>query len=290
MKLAIRRRGARCLAAFAVATWPALAAADGFECLIEPWQTVEVRSPVDGIIESIAVDRGDPVRHGQPLVVLQSAVERSTVESARQRAQAEGQIASARNRIEYSRKKLARIDDLQKGNFVSPQVRDEAEAEKRLAEAELQSATESRDIARVEWRRMQELLALRTMSAPFNGVVVERLLNPGDLAESGSGRRAVLKVAQIDPMRADVPLPAALFGQVRAGASATVTALVGGTRHPATVRRVDRLIDAASMTFIARLEVPNPKGIVPGGSRCTATIQGATPPARAPAKPGPGPD
>ena len=73
----------------------------------------------------------------------------------------------------------------------------------------------------------------------------------------------MLKVAQIDPMRVDVSLPAALFGQVRIGAAASVTALVGGGRFPATVRSVDRLIDAASGTFIARLEVPNPKAAVP---------------------------
>ena len=55
-------------------------------------------------------------------------------------------------------------------------------------------------------------MALRTLASPFNGVVVDRLLNPGDLAESGSGRKLVLKVAQIDPMKVDVVLPAALFG------------------------------------------------------------------------------
>ena len=48
------------------------------------------------------------------------------------------------------------------------------------------------------------------------------MLNPGDLAESGSGRKPVLKVAQIDPLRVDVVLPAALFGQVKPGTEASV--------------------------------------------------------------------
>jgi RND family efflux transporter MFP subunit len=252
----------------------------GFECLLEPAQVVEIRSPVDGIIASIAVQRGDTVRRGQVLVELQSAAERAVVESSRYRAQMQGQIAAARNRIDYATRKLERLADLQKDNFTSAQARDEADAEKRLAESELQSATEARQLALLELQRAQEQLAQRTVVAPFNGVVVDRMLNPGDLAEAGSGRRPMLKVAQIEPMRADVALPAALFGQVRVGTKASVVAAVGGGRFSGTVRNVDRVIDAASSTFIVRLELPNANGAIPSGSRCTAQIDGLAQPAR----------
>ena len=270
-----------------VMTWlvlsPCVAAATGFECLLEPWQVVEVRSSVDGMIASIAVQRGDAIRRGQPLVTLQSDVEKLAVEAARYRVRMDGQVSAARNRIDYATKKLARLTDLQKDNFMSAQARDEAEAEKRLAESELQAATEARELARLEHLRLQEAMSLRTLTAPFNGVVVDRMLNPGDLAESGSGRKAVLKVAQIDPLRADVALPAALFGQVKAGAKVSLAATVGGGRFPATVRSVDRVIDAASSTFVARLEVPNASGQVPTGSRCEAVIEGVAAPALRPA-------
>ena len=259
---------------------PSWAVAQGFECLLEPWQVVEVRAPVDGMIATIAVNRGDIIRKGQALVVLHSDAEKMALESAAYRSRMEGQIAAARNRIDYATKKLARLEDLKRENFLSAQAGDEALAEKRLAESELQSAMEAREMARIEWVRTKELLALRTMTAPFAGVVVDRMLNPGDLAESGSGRRPVLKVAQIDPIRADVPLPAALFGQVKPGTKATVTSVVGGGRFNATVRSVDRVIDAASGTFVARLEVPNPQGLVSGGARCSASIEGVTPPPR----------
>ena len=253
----------------------------GFECLLEPAQVVEIRPSVDGIIAHVGAQRGDLIRRGQPLLELQSAAERAAVDSARYRSKMEGQIASARNRIDYATKKLERLVDLQRDNFSTPQARDEAEAEKRLAESELQSATEGRALAVIELQRAQEQLALRSVSAPFNGVVVDRFLNPGDLAESGSGRKPVLKVAQIDPMRADVALPAALFGQVRVGTRASVVAAVGGARFVATVRNVDRVIDAASSTFVARLELPNPQSAIPGGSRCSASIDGLAVPPRA---------
>lgn len=268
--------------AAATAVAPALAAA-GVDCLLEPWQVVEVRSPVDGLIATISVQRGDPIRRGQTLVQLQSEAERASVDLAAARATAEGAIASARNRIDYATKKLARLTDLLKDSFSTQQALDEAAAEKKLAEAELQSATEARDLAVVDLRRSRELLAMRTMTAPFNGVVVDRMLNPGDLAESGSGRKPALRVAQTDPIRADVALPAALFGQVRIGTKASVTPVIGGGPFTATVRHVDRVIDAASGTFVARLEVPNPQGLVPAGARCSASIDGLVVPARAPA-------
>jgi multidrug efflux pump subunit AcrA (membrane-fusion protein) len=64
------------------------------------------------------------------------------------------------------------------------------------------------------------------------------------------------------------------------GTKAEVRARVGGGQFPAVVRSVDRVIDAASGTFVARLEVPNPGGQVPGGSRCAASIEGLSPAAR----------
>jgi RND family efflux transporter MFP subunit len=254
---------------------PAVAAsATAFECLIEPSQVVEIRAPVDGIIAEVAVQRGDPIRRGQQLVQLQSAAERVAVESARYRAQMEGQIDAARNRVDYATKKLARQVDLQKQNYTSAQALDEADAERRLAQSELQAAIEGRELARIEHRRAQEQLALRSMASPFNGVVVDRMLNPGDLAESGSGRKPVLKVAQIDPLRVEVVLPSALFGRVAPGLTAVVVPKgVEGAAQRATVRLVDRVIDAASGTFVARLDLPNPKQTLPGGVRCQATFE-----------------
>lgn len=272
----------------AAALWLALAPAllhaqtgtPGFECLIEPSQVVEVRTSVEGIVAQVHVQRGDAVRRGQVLVELQSAVERAAVDSAAYRAKMEGQIAAARNRLEFSGRKLSRANDLHAQNFTSGQLRDDAEAERRLAEAELQAAVENRELAIIEHRRAAEQLALRTMVSPFNGVVLDRLLNPGDLAEAGTGRKPVLKLARIDPLRVDVVLPAALFGQVRPGRQANVVPQTGGGRYGATVKMVDKVIDSASGTFVARLELPNPQQTLPAGMRCTAEIEGLAPAAR----------
>ena len=256
------------------AVLPSLGHAAAYECLIEAAQVIEIRASVEGVIANVHVQRGDVVRKGQVLVELNSAAEILAVESARFRSQMGGQISAARNRVDYSTKKVARANDLLQQNFTSAQARDEAEAERRLAESELQSAIENRDLAKIEHRRAVEQLALRRIASPINGVVVDRMLNPGDLAESGSGRKPMLKVAQIDPLRVDIVLPASAFSQVKAGMKATVMAQGSSARYSAPVKLVDKLIDAASSTFVARVELPNPSHSIPGGARCTAEIEG----------------
>jgi RND family efflux transporter MFP subunit len=250
--------------------------ARAFDCLIEPSQVVELRSSVDGIIAAVHIRRGDQVRKGQVLVELQSAAERSGVDGARFRAGMEGQITSARSRLDYATLKARRATELQRENFASIQARDEADAERRLAESELVAAIEGRELARIDFRRAEQTLALRTLAAPFNGVVLDRMLHPGDLAEAGSGRKPVLRLAQIDPLNVDIVLPAVLHGSVKIGAKASVTPVGSQAALQATVSIIDRVIDAASGTFVVRLELPNPRQSVLGGVRCTADIVGVS--------------
>ena len=56
----------------------------------------------------------------------------------------EGELKSAEARVELTRKKWERADELQKKNFVSANARDESEAEYRLATEQLRAARENR--------------------------------------------------------------------------------------------------------------------------------------------------
>ncbi|OGA16078.1 MAG: hypothetical protein A3I63_02730 [Betaproteobacteria bacterium RIFCSPLOWO2_02_FULL_66_14] len=258
----------RVLALISLLAAAAPAQARSFECLTEPNQVVEIRSPVEGVIEKVNVQRGDSMRKGQILVELESDVERSAADAAKFRAEMLGRIESAKNRLAYAQGKSQRAQKLQSDNFISAQAREEAETERRLAESELKDAMEGRDLAHLEYRRALEQLKLRRLASPFAGVVTERLLNPGDLAESGSGRKAILKVAEIDPLRVEVVLPLEMYGKIRTGASAIVTPDSVGGRHSARVTVVDRVLDAASGTFGVRLELRNPQRNIPAGVRC----------------------
>jgi RND family efflux transporter MFP subunit len=249
-----------------------------FDCVIEPHQTVDLRSPVDGLIAKVLVRRGDRIRAGQPLVVLESSVESSALEVARLRAQMDGRIAAARSRLDQAQRKRDRAAELAAQNFVAAQARDDAEDEVRIAQAELREATDAQLLARRELQYSSDVLARRTLSSPFNGVVVERMLNPGDLAEAGTGRRPVLKLAQVEPLRMEVVLPISAYGKLRPGSTATVTPETLGGRYAATVTVVDSVFDSASGTFGARLELPNAQGRLPAGIRCQVEFAPMGPP------------
>jgi len=263
-----RRSGVFAALALAGLAFARPAAANPFDCLILPNQTVELRSPVEGLIDKVLVQRGDRVRAGQVLVQLESAAEASAVQLARHRSEAQGRLASAESRLDYATKKLDRSRDLQSKNFVSAQARDEAEAEKRIIEAELREARENRQQAALELRHAQDLLQRRVLRSPFDGVVLDRMLNPGDLAESGTGRKPILKLVQVEPLRVEAVLPLAAFGKLQARGSADVIPEGIGGAYPAKLKVVDSVFDTASGTFGVRLELPNAAGQLPAGIRC----------------------
>jgi len=272
----LRRYGTRYgVAVLVAAAFGAPALGAEFDCLIEPRQTIEIRSTVEGLIERITVDRGDLVTKGQVLVTLDAAVERASADLAKQRSQLEGAIRSGESRVDYSSRKHERQEELFKQKFISAQARDEAATERRLAEAEHKEALDNRRLAELELARQNELLKLKTLRSPFAGVVVERLMHPGDVAEAGVGRKPILKLAEIDVLYVEVVLPVDAYGKVKSGHPVEVLpeAPIGG-RYAATVRVIDRVLDAASGTFGVRLELPNPQRRLPAGVRCKARFAG----------------
>lgn len=248
-----------------------------FECVIEPRQVLELRSPLDGLIEKITVDRGDTVKEGQVLVMLDTTTERAQAEIARYRSQMDGALNSSQSRVEFSTRKFERARNLYGGNYISEQARDEVATEKRLAEAELTEARDNRRLAELEYQRQMAVIKLKTIRSPISGVVTERLQNPGELAEAGVGRKPILKLAEIDTLNVEVLLPLEAYGQVKRGMGAVVIPEVPSVpRVNARVTVIDRVLDAASGTFAVRLEFRNPDQRVPGGIRCRVDIPGVS--------------
>ncbi len=256
------------LVSIAIFTLAGHAAAAEYDCLIEPFETVDVRSPVEALIESIPVRRGDLVKRGQVLVTLESGAERAGLDLARARAKMEGELKAAEARVELARKKWVRSEELHKQNFISSTARDEAEAEFKLASEQMRQARESRELAELEARRSSELLALRTLKSPFTGVVVERFQSPGEMATTNINQ-PILKLANINPLHVEVVLPVSLYGRIKPGMKGMVSPEkpIDG-QYSARVKVVDRVVDAASGTFGVRLELPNPRYRIPAGLKC----------------------
>lgn len=244
------------------------------DCMILPAKVVEIRSPVVGLIERVHVRRGAAIRLDEPLVTLESAVERSALSTAAYRAQTQGALQVARNKAAAAREKARRYDELFGEEFVSAQARDDARAERDLAEAELQTAQENAELARLEHRQTQEQLNRRVLRSPVNGVVMDVNLHEGSLVDPGDGRKPIMKVAQTDTLVVEATVPVQRFRDFRADGWIQVLPEPPFDRSiRARVKTIDRVVDPAAGTFGVVAELDNRRQDLPGGIRCTLSPQ-----------------
>ncbi len=242
-----------------------IARAQALECLINPYFVVSVSFATEGVLDAVAVDRGALVKEGQVLATLESSMEKASVALAAARARIESPTKGNQVRLDFGIRKFDRTDEMYKKNLVPLKELDEAETQKVLAEIGMLESRENREIAELELERARAALAQRTLRSPVAGVVTERLLSPGEFVKG----TAILKLAQIHPLRVEVIAPVMLLGKIAVGTRAEVQpeAPVGGS-YPATVTVVDRVVDAASGTFGVRLELPNADYRLPAGLKC----------------------
>ncbi|AWI78952.1 hypothetical protein CEW87_05985 [Parazoarcus communis] len=241
-------------------------------CLIQADQVAELGSAVTGIIDSIKVERGDTVRRGQVLATLRDAVERAQIDVARSRAEIEAEIRGAQANLDLANDRQRRANDLFARNFVSSQAVEQADADVRIAQEKLQQARDLQRVSKRELDLAEARLSERVVRSPFDGVVTDRFMSVGERVEE----RALLRVAKLNPLRVEVVLPNTLYGSIEPGMVADIRPdLPGLDLINATVTRVDKVLDAASNTFRARLELPNPNNRIPAGVRCKASFANA---------------
>lgn len=242
-----------------------------FECMIEPTQNVDISSPVVGLLEKVEVQRGDKVHKGQVIATLESSAETASAALAHYKSELTAPTETAKSKIEFAKRKFQRRSDMHAENFMSAQDQEEAENELKLAEAELRMAEENKEIAKLEWQQQSGLLDLRTLRSPFDGVVVDQLLYPGEVVEPSGQKKSILKLAQLNPLRAYVILPLSAFGKIKIGMRVDVNPeLPVGGHYTGTVTIIDRVVNAASGTFGVFLKVANPRLDVPAGVKCKA--------------------
>ena len=248
---------------------PASAAPKPLGCLIEPDRVADIGSQVVGLVERFNVERGDTVVAGQPLLTLRADVERANAAAAGTRSLVDADVLAAKASLDLAEQKVRRAQALVAQNFVSDQAAEQARGEAEVAKQKLNQVQGQQRVWVEEHRVAQAQLALRTLRSPFAGVVVERFVNPGERVEE----RPLMRVAVIDPLRVELMVPTAQYGTLAPGDRVTIRPeLPGVDAVTATVRHVDRVLDAASNSFRVRLSLPNPNYRLPAGLRCKADL------------------
>lgn len=211
---------------------------DGLECVLEPNTRIDISAAVAGVLDQVLVQRGDTVERGQVLATLVSGPEEAAVELAKAR-------------VEFGKRKAVRNEDLYQKELISIHEKDEMDTEIQISSLQLKQA--------------EELLRLRKITSPIDGVVIERERDPGEYVET----EPLLTVVSLDPLNVEAVAPAEMFGTIKKGMRGKVKVLAPKSKtYNAEVTLIDQVIDAASGTIRVRLALPNPGNRIPAGRRC----------------------
>jgi len=239
------------------------------DCLVVPQRTADVAFGTSGIVEEIQVDRGDRVKKGELLGRLDASIEAANLAIARERLSEVAALQSARVQLRATKIKFQRNEALRDKDIVTAAKFEEAELENEIARMRVVEQEEAQQLKQLEVRRADAALALRSILSPFEGVVVERHVAPGEYVEN---RRAIT-VAQIDPVYADVIAPAAMFAQFTKGQKIKVAlSQPNAIDVVGEVSVIDPYVDGASETFRVRIAIANRDYSVVPGFRCIAQV------------------
>lgn len=244
-----------------------------FSCMIEPEQAVEIRSSITGVVDKITVGRGDTVKKGQILVILNATVSQAAATSARQRAKAHAQINGARQKLALANVKAERMEQMYRQEFVSAQARDDAFNERNIAEAELKQAQENQRIAEADYRTSLAELKERTITSPFDGIVTARYADIGTVVSAADSKNPILRLVQIDRLKLTAILPFKYFQDIQTGDTVNVVPESPFNQPISiTIAKKDQVVDAASGTFGIVAYIDNTQHKLPGGILCQIDI------------------
>src|SRR5882672_11139658 len=261
---------------------------------VQAWQDTAIYAKVQGFVEEINVDRGSVVKRGQLLARLRApeldtqrgeaeakvrAAESQRVEAlARvsgiraQRLEAEAKLAA--DEATYRRLKSASATPgVVAGNDVEIAERAVEAGKARIqlwqenekaAQAQVKALGESEQALREAARSMSNIGDYLRITAPFDGVIVERNAHQGSLASPASA--PMLRLQQISRLRLIVFVPEVEIAGVKPGARIdfTLPAFPGETLS-GVIRRSSRSLDAKTRTMPVELDVENSSGrLAPG--------------------------
>jgi RND family efflux transporter MFP subunit len=216
-----------------------------------PYVEVELHAKVSGYLKTIKVDFGDRVKKDQLLAVLEVPElqdELNAASAAEKRAEADYTDAH----LIYHR--LVGVNR-EHPNLVAQQDIDTAEAKNNATEAAVSAA-------KADVEKYQTLFGYTQITAPFDGVITWRYVDPGALVQAGisSGQaKPVVRVSDNYHLRLDFPVSVDYVQYMKEGdrVEARVDSL-GGRQYSGVITRFTHEVNEDTRTMTTEIEVANP--------------------------------
>jgi len=209
-----------------------------------PFLSVALYAKVSGYLKEVRVDKGDQVKSGEVLAV---------VESPETDQQAQSAIADARNK----RVIADRDTQLIAQKLIAPEEAEQAETDARMAAASAERFKALEDYERIR--------------APFDGTVTARYADPGALVQNAEASQTsalpVVEVGTTDSLRIFVYLAQRDAADIQRGQPVTITDASRPNIHATgTVTRYTGELDPNTRTLLAEVDLSNRKGMIVPGS------------------------
>jgi RND family efflux transporter MFP subunit len=256
--------------------------AETFEAggVVQARTTATLMARIPAPVREVRAVPGDRVRAGQVVIVLDgrdlaAQARRARAESASAdqdviAAAAERQAAEAA--LTLARATHARIAGLLSKRSATPQELDDATGALRAAEAHAaaaaaraRAAVSTVEGARAASEAAATIEAFSRIAAPFDGVVTEKTVEPGNMAAPGT---PLMRLEDTRRFRLDVRVDESRIGRIAPGATVAV-ALDGRADDAAravdgTVTEIGRAVDADARSFLVKIELPADRSLRSG--------------------------
>ena len=218
-------------------------------------KTTQAITQVGGPITRLAVDLGQRVTAGQPLLYVASPDITNAVSAYRK----------AKNRLDLAQRELDRNKDLLEHKAIAPKELEQSQADYNDASTDLQSALQQLNILGVAQQDIKEaeaqnmpIKAELPMRAPIAGVVVQRLVMPGQVIQAGMTTAFV--ISDISTVWVQGHVYEKDLQSVHVGDAAEIHSASFPETLRGTVRDVGALLDPDTRTTAVRIVTPNPRG------------------------------
>ncbi|MDQ3027792.1 MAG: efflux RND transporter periplasmic adaptor subunit [Pseudomonadota bacterium] len=197
---------------------------------VQPERRADLRAEVSAIVLKVVKENGDAVRRGDLLVQLDDTAIRDSLASA------EAASRNAAQAREQANRQFERMTTLRASGMASAQQLDDAEGRRNAAQSDLEAAKARGVLAQQQMQRT-------AVRAPFDGVVTDRKVSPGDTAQIG---KELVKVIDPGSMRFEALISADHVGEVKVGQA--VHFRVNGYGDQEFAGKVRRVNPAANAT------------------------------------------
>jgi HlyD family secretion protein len=239
--------------------------------------SVDVGAQISGRVAKVAVDFNDQVKAGQTLAEIDPAQLVSRVEQSRaQVSAADASVRLAKATLAQSKAALARAKDMADKGLISSKDLEAAQADAERAEASVGSAQSQAILSRASLKDAETSLSWTTIKAPIDGVILARLVEPGQTVAASLQSPVLFTVARdLTQLTLYVDIDEADIGKLREGQDASFTVGAWPTRKfVSKVISVHNLPTAGQtvVTYQAVLSVDNKDLLLRPGMTATASI------------------